>query len=47
MVYAVTQKVFERSFGIFDVSAPVYTIGADPQAFALSSVSAHDRKMLL
>ena len=47
MVYAATQRAFEHSFGIFNVSAPVYTIDADPQAFMLSGVSAHDRKMLL
>ena len=47
VVYAVTRKAFKRSFGIFNTSTPVYTIDADPQAFALSSASAHDRKMVL
>lgn len=47
MAYSANQKAFEQSFGIFDMSAPVYTIDADPQAFGLSSISVHDRKMLL
>ena len=47
MTYSVNQRAFEQSFGIFDTSAPVYTIDADPHAFGLSSISIHDRKMLL
>ena len=47
IAYATTQRAFEHSFGIFNMSGPVYTIDADSQAFALSNVSIHDRKMLL
>lgn len=47
IMYAATRRVFEHSSGIFNTSGPVYTIDADPQAFALSNVSTHDRKMLL
>ena len=47
IMYAATQRVFDQPFGTFNTSGPVYTIDADPQAFALSNVSIHDRKMLL
>ena len=47
MAYSVNRSATEHSFGIFDMSPPVYTIDADPQAFGLSSISFHDWKMLL